>query len=387
MNGCSARPCGVAGGAAVVAARQLRAPERDRRPARSASAAPRLSSTASSTARQKSQTAMIARRCSARQHEKRVVEARLARHQAARASSARRARAARGTSRDAERRPALQQLGARRARRARGSRMPPSQVKRSSSRSRPRTPSQTARPSSKRVARHVDAAPRARRVHAGVMRPARQVASLAPHASCTSRGTYSRPARQSRPKSCQKFVSCSAVHSASDDRSSAVVAIAGDAQHEPADRIRRSAAVVEHVGPRGVASRHGILTERAHEIVEQRHRQIERPNRMRERDDDQIVVLVRRRAGRVDRDAPRAGGAATRRAAPAARRPAPSPSSAMSSATRANAYTAATCGRIGARQQPRRDGKILVVRPRQRLARRVRATSATSDDGRAMGEA
>ena len=27
--------------------------------------------------------------------------------------------------------------------------------------------------------------------------------------------------RQSRPKSCQKFVSCSAVHSASDDRSSA----------------------------------------------------------------------------------------------------------------------------------------------------------------------
>ena len=44
---------------------------------------------------------------------------------------------------------------------------------------------------------------------------------VAPQACCTSRGTYSRPARQSRPKSCQKFVSCSAVHNASDDRSRA----------------------------------------------------------------------------------------------------------------------------------------------------------------------
>ena len=183
--------------------------------------------------------------------------------------------------------------------------------------------------------------------------------SLAPARACTSRGHIQPPARQSRPKSCQKFVSWSAVHSASDDRSSASSRYAGDAQHESSDRIRRSAAVVEHVGPRGVAGRHGILTERAQQIVEQRDRQIERSNRMRERDDNQI--LVRDRGGRSEpagRRPRRAGGPATRRSRASRSAAGAVPSSAMSSAMRAKAYTAATCGRIGAGSSRDATGKF-----------------------------
>src|SRR5262249_11277773 len=57
------------------------------------------------------------------------------------------------------------------------------------------------------------------------------------------------------------------------------VVIAGDTEHESANRIRRSAAVVEHVAPGGVAIGRDILTERAHEIVEERDGQRERSDR------------------------------------------------------------------------------------------------------------
>src|SRR5439155_17155366 len=44
--------------------------------------------------------------------------------------------------------------------------------------------------------------------------------------------------------------------------------IAGDAEHESPDRIRRSTVVVELLRQRSIASRRGILAERADEIVE-----------------------------------------------------------------------------------------------------------------------
>ena len=77
-----------------------------------------------------------------------------------------------------------------------------------------------------------------------------------------------------------------------------IVAIPGDPQHEPADRIRRPATVVEHVAPRSIAGRRGILTERTDEIVEQRHRQVERPNGVRNGGEHELVPIARRRFGR-----------------------------------------------------------------------------------------
>ena len=45
-----------------------------------------------------------------------------------------------------------------------------------------------------------------------------------------------------------------------------------DPQHQPSDRVGRSPAVVEHVGPGRVARRRHILPERAEQILEQRRR-------------------------------------------------------------------------------------------------------------------
>src|SRR5438552_13642264 len=154
-----------------------------------------------------------------RQDQKRIVEAGLSGHY----DRAPLHRAARQTSSGASAKPSV---GRRSSAMNRSSstrsriRMPPSQVKRSSARRRPRTPSHTARPAAKRsrvkAAEHSSA-----RAQGSVIRPTASSDSSAPQASCTSRGTYNRPARQSRPKSCQKFVNCKAVQSASDDRSSA----------------------------------------------------------------------------------------------------------------------------------------------------------------------
>ena len=91
----------------------------------------------------------------------------------------------------------------------------------------------------------------------------------------TSRGTYSRPARQSRPKSCQKFVSCSAVHSASDDRSSA----RPDSRRCAAPAGRPDSPIGGSSRARRPTKRSGSSwypAERAQQIVEQRDRQIER---------------------------------------------------------------------------------------------------------------
>ncbi len=68
--------------------------------------------------------------------------------------------------------------------------------------------------------------------------------------------------------------------------------MSGDSEHEASNRIRGSATVIEERGPRIVSSRHGILTERADEIVEQRRRQVELTDRVRGGPDDQIINQV-----------------------------------------------------------------------------------------------
>ena len=154
----------------------------------------------------------------------------------------------------------------------------------------------------------------------------------------------------------------------------------GDAQHEPADRIRRSAAVIEHVGPRSVAGRHGILTERAHEIIEQRDRQIERSDRMRQRGDDEVLVLVRRAFGVLHGDGrmqPPLPGVQLRQAIGRRR-------GSLVGDVVGNAGERVYGGNVGAhrrRQQLRRHRKILVMRPRQRLARRVRTRKRLGPEG------
>ena len=70
-----------------------------------------------------------------------------------------------------------------------------------------------------------------------------------------SSGTYNRPRDQSMARSCQKLVSCSAVHTASDAAIEPVVAISAEPQHQAADRVCRSPAVVEHVGPGRISRR------------------------------------------------------------------------------------------------------------------------------------
>ena len=154
--------------------------------------------------------------------------------------------------------------------------------------------------------------------------------------------------------------------------------VAADAQHEPPDRIRRAAAVVEHVAPRGVASRRGILTERAQQIVEQRQRKIERSDRVRRA----------RRAIRSSRLSAADGAAAPRdrRRGVQASLPGSEPRRRSAGGASLRRRCRRRRGRTrrprrraaaSARQQARRDGKILVVRSRQRShTRRRRARAA-----------
>ena len=66
--------------------------------------------------------------------------------------------------------------------------------------------------------------------------------------------------------------------------------MAGDAQHQPADRIGRSPAVVEHVVPRLIALDRDVLPERAQQIGEEGHRQLVRAHRVGHRDEDQSFI-------------------------------------------------------------------------------------------------
>ena len=160
--------------------------------------------------------------------------------------------------------------------------MPPSQVNRSSTRSRPRTPSHTARPSANW--RRVSAARRLDRARPRRRHPAARQIRLAGAAGVLNLARHVEPAdppvvAEVLPEVGQLQRGAQRVRRSIER----VVAVAGDAQHETADRIGRSTAVIQHVAPRGVAGRHGILTERAHEIVEQRDGQVERPDRVADR--------------------------------------------------------------------------------------------------------
>ena len=76
------------------------------------------------------------------------------------------------------------------------------------------------------------------------------------------------------------------MHTASDASSSSAIAPPADAQDEPADRVGRAPAVVEQVGPRGVARHGGVLAKRADEVLEQRRRQRALAHRRAERRED-----------------------------------------------------------------------------------------------------
>ena len=133
--------------------------------------------------------------------------------------------------------------------------MPPSHVSRSSQRSRPRTASHTGRPCVEELAR---SARRPRRAPpatpASCARPSRS-ASAAP-ARSRSVERHIEPAaapvdREDPARNSSAAAPCRPRPSSVEPR----VVVAGDPQHEPADRIGRAAAVVEHVVPRRVARR------------------------------------------------------------------------------------------------------------------------------------
>ena len=176
--------------------------------------------------------------------------------------------------------------------------MPPSQVKRSSARRRPPTPSQTARPS-RNNSRVTASAAFEREAPGRADDAVREFAFVGAGIHLRLAGhiqTAGLPvATEILPEVGQLQRRAERVRRAIER----VVAMAGDAQHEASDGIGRSTAVVEHVRPRSVPIRHGILTERADEIVEELERQVERSNRMRDRREDQVapvhlVHLVRR---------------------------------------------------------------------------------------------
>ncbi len=96
----------------------------------------------------------------------------------------------------------------------------------------------------------------------------------------TSSGTYRRPRDQSMAQILPEVGQLKRRAERVRGRIEIVPPIAEDAKDQAADGIRRSAAVVEHLGPRRVASRRHILPKRAQEIGEQSDRQIEALDRV-----------------------------------------------------------------------------------------------------------
>ena len=74
------------------------------------------------------------------------------------------------------------------------------------------------------------------------------------------------------------------------------IVVPGDAEHEPSDRVRRAAAVIEQARPRVVPMRRDILTKRAEQIVEERHRKMTRANGRTERHEHTVVRSAFRHA-------------------------------------------------------------------------------------------
>ena len=184
---------------------------------------------------------------------------------------------------------------------------------------------------------------------AGVSWPPSRSARLAPDACQTSAGTYEPPALpvdgQVLPEVGQLQRRAQRVGTLDRD---VLAPVAGEAQHQPADRVRRSAAVVEHVRPRRVARGGDVLAERAQQIVEQLDRQVELLTGVGQRGEHRVTR--RRVQPRLPASSRRA---ARRRVGPARRR-------CRRRCARRHRWrrrAGASCG-----QQPRRDRKVLVVR-------------------------
>ena len=95
-------------------------------------------------------------------------------------------------------------------------------------------------------------------------------------------------------------------------------AMAGDAEDEASDRVRRAAAVVEDAGPLGVAPRLDVLPERAQQIVEQLDVELAQAPGLGDGGEDAIGRIAARRG----QAAARAGAPSSRRGGDSAR-PAP----------------------------------------------------------------
>ena len=135
--------------------------------------------------------------------------------------------------------------------------------------------------------------------------------------------------------------------------------IAAQAKHDAADRIGRTAAVVEHVVPGRVARDGDVLLERAEQIGEKRLGRLELLDGVEKCGEEQggsrESGVGRRRAEAVTEVGAARPIRPSRYSADRRRRSLVSSpgSSAMSSAVRAKAYTAATCGRrrLGSRRE------------------------------------
>ena len=214
-------------------------------------------------------------------------------------------------------------------------RTPPSHVARSSHLRRPVTPSATERPVQKQLARAVRdlvkrRTPRGRHP-AGLEIPFLRAGS--------TRNLERHVQTPLRPVALEVLPEVRELQRRADGVGSRVeraVAVAGHGQHEAADRIRRTPAIVEQSLPRLVSSGHDVLSKRAEQIVEQRHVEAMHGHRLGKRREDlrRIGVVVRRRSS---------GGRGVQTLAPVIEPGQPrlrrraSPSSAKSSAIRANA--------------------------------------------------
>ena len=153
-----------------------------------------------------------------------------------------------------------------------------------------------------------------------------------------------------------------------------------DAVDEAAHRVRRTAAIVEQVEPRGVASRRDILAKRADEILEQRHRQPDRANARAEceKDLDGVRRLSRTRwrtgvsghcigghSGAVEAAQP-----AVEQRMPLGRRP-PAFVRDVIRSTGERVHRGDVRPHAAGQEQ-RRDRKVLVMDPRVALACRIR---------------
>ena len=258
-------------------------------------------------------------------------------------------------------------------------RMPPSQVRRSSRRSRPVTRSATGRPWSKRMRVRRTASSKA--FAPGLGPDARgEIAFLGPPPAADFGGQVDPAAAvvdaEVLPEVGQLQRRAQAVGRLLD----VAAAMAGDAEDEAADRVRRAAAVVEDPGPLGVAPRLDVLPERAQQIVEQLDVELAQAPGLGDGGEDAVGRIAARRR----KAAARAAAPSSRRAGDSAR---PAPACPRRRSRRPPARTRrrrrrAAASRPGA--AARRPGSSRSARARcaRSARRRPRTRAGSPEDGR-----